>query len=265
MIKLCSLPYNTNYGYTMVYTVIDHIALFKKYTEYSRTHISAGILTSNRGVPTMLHIRSISILLVIPFILCADYKHVIFDFGGVILEHAPYHDDPTLDAATVQAVRSSHAWRSWMRGTISYAKLIETLSYNFCYQDIIQMVSHALSPDRNWIYETVAIIQSLKQAGYQVYLLSNISWEGYRIYIHNEPLFNLFDGILCSWEVAHLKPERRIYEILLERYHLSPHECIFIDDKPENTYIATCIGMQGMPYCPGILYQQIVYTLGAHL
>ena len=29
-----------------------------------------------------------------------------------------------------------------------------------------------------------------------------------------------------------MKPEKKIYEILLKRYNLNPEECVFIDDQP---------------------------------
>ena len=46
--------------------------------------------------------------------------------------------------------------------------------------------------------------------------------------------FKLMDGIVVSGEEHLLKPDIRIYQTLLDRYHLRAGECLFIDDSPAN-------------------------------
>ena len=43
------------------------------------------------------------------------------------------------------------------------------------------------------------------------------------------------DGRLVSYEIHQVKPGREIYETLLKRYDLDAGECLFLDDRKENT------------------------------
>ena len=43
-----------------------------------------------------------------------------------------------------------------------------------------------------------------------------------------------------------IKPNRRIYEILLERYDLDPTECLFFDDRADNVEAARNLGFEAI-------------------
>ena len=47
-------------------------------------------------------------------------------------------------------------------------------------------------------------------------------------------LLSEFDGLVFSAPIHMVKPERRIFEHLLEKYSLEPKECTFIDDNADN-------------------------------
>ncbi|MBI5008430.1 MAG: HAD-IA family hydrolase, partial [Bacteroidia bacterium] len=49
-----------------------------------------------------------------------------------------------------------------------------------------------------------------------------------------------------SAEVRHSKPDKRIYEIILEKYSLNPEESLFIDDLEINVKAAVMVGMKGL-------------------
>ena len=57
-----------------------------------------------------------------------------------------------------------------------------------------------------------------------------------------------FDGIIVSCDVYHIKPEREIYEYMLDQYHLRTQECFFIDDRLENVEATEKLGMQGIVF-----------------
>ena len=88
------------------------------------------------------------------------------------------------------------------------------------------------------------LVGELKQAGYGVYLLSNAS--------HRQPDYwprvpgaELFDGAVISSKAGYVKPEREIYEALLQKYDLKAEECFFVDDTPLNVVGAMRCGMDG--------------------
>lgn len=89
-------------------------------------------------------------------------------------------------------------------------------------------------------------IQSLKDKGYRVYLLSNFGRYPFETLRKKYDFVNLVDGKVISYEVKKMKPDEAIYRELFERYDLNPRECIFVDDRPENIETAQTLGMQGI-------------------
>ena len=85
------------------------------------------------------------------------------------------------------------------------------------------------------------LVEQLKQRGYCVYYLSNIPEDVLDLLMHRD-FEGLFDGGVASCEVKINKPDPRIYQALLDKYHLRADECIFIDDRAENLVAASALG-----------------------
>lgn len=82
-----------------------------------------------------------------------------------------------------------------------------------------------------------------KQKGYGLYVLSNASDKFYE-YFPNFAPFDFFKGIVVSADIHMIKPDIAIYKYLLEKYDLTPEECLFIDDRANNVEGAKQSGMQ---------------------
>ena len=54
--------------------------------------------------------------------------------------------------------------------------------------------------------------------------------------------------MVVSGEERVKKPDRRIFEILLERYELDPGETLFIDDREDNLRAAAALGIDGIHF-----------------
>lgn len=92
-------------------------------------------------------------------------------------------------------------------------------------------------------------IQELKERGYHVYLLSNYPEMTFRI--HQKEQFDftdLVDGMVISAFEKISKPDPKIYQLLLDRYHLRAEECVFLDDRPVNIDAAVAAGMHGIVF-----------------
>lgn len=87
----------------------------------------------------------------------------------------------------------------------------------------------------------------LKERGYKIYILSNASDAFYLYFPHFAPL-DYFDGIIISSDYSLLKPDIKIYELILDKYKLNPEECLFIDDSPENIQGAKKAGISGVVF-----------------
>lgn len=91
-------------------------------------------------------------------------------------------------------------------------------------------------------------VNDLKQRGYNVYLLSNFGKFQFETLLKKYDFVRLVDGKVISYEIEEVKPDKAIYEHLLEKYSLKPHECVFIDDREENIDTAVRLGINGIVF-----------------
>ncbi|MFT4663130.1 MAG: 2-haloacid dehalogenase [Polaribacter sp.] len=99
------------------------------------------------------------------------------------------------------------------------------------------------------IQETVAILKQLKTENkVHLYALTNWSNETFPYAIENFEFLQLFEGILVSGDEKLIKPDTRIYELMMQRYNISPTEAVFIDDSEKNIVGAKAIGLHGLHF-----------------
>jgi len=91
------------------------------------------------------------------------------------------------------------------------------------------------------IPENVALLRKLKEK-YKLYGLTNWSAETFPIVFKRYPFFKLFDGIVISGVEKMIKPDKKIFELILERYHLEAKNALFIDDNLKNIQAAREMG-----------------------
>lgn len=100
----------------------------------------------------------------------------------------------------------------------------------------------------------IAYFASLRPT-YQTAIISN-SFTGARRREQERYGFeHMTDFIIYSHEVGLLKPDRRIYELTLNRLGVRPDEMIFVDDHPPNIVGANECGIHG------ILYEETSQTI----
>ena len=91
--------------------------------------------------------------------------------------------------------------------------------------------------------DTVAILRELKGRGTPLYALSNWSAE---MFPHAETKFDwleLFDDIIVSGRIGMVKPDKEIFDYLLERFDLDAGDVFFIDDNGPNVIAARSYGI----------------------
>jgi 2-haloacid dehalogenase len=105
---------------------------------------------------------------------------------------------------------------------------------------------------------SVEILADLKRAGVPRYALSNWSAETFPPQRKRFPFLGWFDGIVISGEEGVIKPDPRIFRILLERYRIEPGEAVFIDDNPANAAAAEPLGIRGIHFrSPEVLRREL--------
>ena len=87
---------------------------------------------------------------------------------------------------------------------------------------------------------TVAVVRDLRAAGVRTGLLSN-SWG----FSYDRTLLDeLFDPIVISGEVGMRKPEKRIFDLAVDRLGLQPSDVVFVDDAEPNLVGARAAGLR---------------------
>jgi 2-haloacid dehalogenase len=89
---------------------------------------------------------------------------------------------------------------------------------------------------------TVTLLHKLK-ARYKIFGLTNWSAETISIAYKRFPFFKEFDGIVVSGEEKIVKPDKEIFHLLLNRYHLKAAHTIFVDDNINNIKAAEEVGL----------------------
>ena len=92
------------------------------------------------------------------------------------------------------------------------------------------------------IPETEAVMDDLSARGVPQFGLTNMSSETWPAVQAMSPVFRHFQDVVVSAEEKVIKPDRRIYEIVLERTGLAPGDLLFVDDNAANIAAAAALG-----------------------
>lgn len=172
-------------------------------------------------------------------------KNVIFDLGGVVFARDKDKCSPEFREfwSFLRQPFLPDFWVEYDRGTLSQEEVIGILARNsgrdldYCRRMMRTAID--LQEERR---PTVELISDLKAAGYKLYVLSNMSHE-FIEFLRRMPVYAQFDGEVVSCEELVVKPEHKIYELLLTRYGLEAAESIFIDDRRDNGEAAAEMGI----------------------
>ena len=178
-------------------------------------------------------------------------RNFVFDMGRVIIRFDPetfmdrlciYDED---DRKLIrEKVYGSDLWIQMDLGFLDEQRMCEIVKPLF--PERLQTYLPGLI--RGWCdpIETIEgmdeLVFDLKKRGYGIYLLSNASVMQ-KVYWPTILCAKYFDGTVVSADEHVMKPDEKIYTILLERYGLKASECIYIDDREENVSTAGRLGM----------------------
>jgi 2-haloacid dehalogenase len=91
---------------------------------------------------------------------------------------------------------------------------------------------------------TVAILRELKEDGkVRLFALTNMEASTYPTRRERYEFLRWFDGTVVSSSEGVIKPDERIFRVLLERYGLTAASTIMVDDNPRNIAAASALGM----------------------
>ncbi len=178
-------------------------------------------------------------------------KAVIFDWGGVLIENPTdrileyCREVLGIGAGCMLAayrklmpyfqegkISEEEFWKGVRRRTGAKGEMPASLW--------LEAFEHAYVEKR----DVFAVALDLHRRGFRTGILSNTE-KAARPVMDRES-YRIFDPVVLSWQAGSSKPQRRIFEVLLETLALPPDEVLLIDDVEANIAAAKEMGLQGL-------------------
>jgi 2-haloacid dehalogenase len=192
---------------------------------------------------------------------------VVFDLGGVLIDWDPRHLYRKLFAGDEAAMEHflatvcTHEWNRCQDAGRSFAEGARLLKAE--HPDKAELIdAYGTRFDEMMPGPTagsVEILAELRARGTLLYLLSNFSAETFPPAFERFDFLRWFHGMVISGEVGVIKPDPRIYEIMLTRFAIDPHRAVYIDDVAVNAETAAGMGIHGIHFTtPAALRDELV-------
>jgi putative hydrolase of the HAD superfamily len=182
---------------------------------------------------------------------------LIFDFGGVLISN----DDRGIvdDSKEIQKILNKEkeelykaweiAWPKFKNGKITedkfYSIFLKALNINDK-EELIDTLKRVYRKNI-CLLEPFYLLENLKSK-YKLYALTNIGKEALEYKIKRYNLEKFFGGIVASCLEGVAKPEKEIFDRLINRYSINPETSVFIDDLERNTEAAKKLGFFTIRY-----------------
>lgn len=182
-------------------------------------------------------------------------KNIIFDFGNVLVQWHPelvYGDYFGDEAKAWWFLRhvADMDWRQRIDAGESVDGCIREKQAQ--YPEYAEAVELYRSRWREMLTDEVPgmrqLLSELPAAGYQLFGLTNWSMETFPEARERFGILQMIDRYVVSGAEGLVKPDPRLFQVLLDRYQLKAEECLFIDDNPDNVAAAKGMGMQGIVF-----------------
>jgi 2-haloacid dehalogenase len=180
---------------------------------------------------------------------------IVFDLGGVLIDWNPRHlyrklfdDDAQMEWFLEEVCHQ--AWNLEQDRGRTFADAIEEAVLRHPDQRAMIEAYHARWEEMvaGEIAGSVAILEELAEAGYELHALTNWSAETFPIGRARFAFLERFGTILVSGDERLVKPDARIFQLLLERIAHPAQRCIYIDDSAPNVAAAAALGFDAIRF-----------------
>lgn len=179
-------------------------------------------------------------------------KNVIFDVGNVLAYFGwrecieSFGFPKEMQEELAEAVFLNPAWGERDRGVWTNEEIYQAFLAKAPERgkEIQLLLAHIQAWITEFPYAT-ELVKTLHEAGYHTYYLSNYGTE-FEIAKKTYGFFAHMDGGIVSYEEKVVKPDPKIFEILLERFGLKAGESVFLDDSAANIEAAEALGFKGI-------------------
>jgi 2-haloacid dehalogenase len=194
-------------------------------------------------------------------------RAVLWDLGGVLLDWDPRYLYGKLFGSDVAAMDDflahvcSPAWHAAQDLGAPTARACAELAEQHPAQAglINAWAERNEEMVRGAISGSVEVLAELRDAGVACYALSNMEKESWHRRRGLYEFLSWFDGCFISALEGVMKPDPRYFRRALARFGLEAGDCLFIDDRAENTEVARALGIPAVLFrSPGALREELV-------
>ncbi|WP_373820328.1 HAD family hydrolase [Glaesserella sp.] len=198
-----------------------------------------------------------------------NIETVVFDLGGVLVDWNPRHLYRKIftDEAEMEYFLTHICTQEWNehqdRGRPWAEGIALLCAQHPDYETPIRAYYERWQEMLNGaIEETVKVLEDLHQRGVRLLALTNWSGETFHFAEEKFPFLHLFEGILVSGNENLMKPDPRIFTLLIERYNLNPQRTVFVDDSLRNVEAAINMGIHGLHFTGAHQLEKDLAALG---
>lgn len=183
-------------------------------------------------------------------------KNIIFDFGNVLVGWTPeafytQYFNSNSEARYFMQHICSPSWRNRIDAGENQDLYIEELcreypQYNEAIRAYKNRWEEMFPGEIEGMREVVAMVKQNPE--YRAYGLTNWSMETFPQARKRFGILQMIDNYVVSGDVGLVKPDKRIFELLLQRFDLKASECVFIDDNADNVAAAKELGIEGIVF-----------------
>ena len=174
-------------------------------------------------------------------------KNIILDVGGILFDDSKWNIEKILNknCDNIYKIAYGQGFKKCLLGEMSVNEYINSLKNENDFNDIKYILKKKnLIKSYPLMKNNFKYIKSLKDRGYKLYLLTNITEDSFN-YINDLININsLFDCGIYSYQEHSIKPSYEIYNLLINKFNLKKEETIFFDDKEKNVKASIEVGIK---------------------
>lgn len=174
-------------------------------------------------------------------------KNIILDVGGILFDDSKNNIEKILgkNCDYIYKVAYGQGFKKCLLGEINIQEYINSLKNEKDFNDMKYILEKDNLKESNpLIKNNFEFIKKMKDEGYKLFLLTNITEDSYNYIDSIININNIFDGGIYSYQEHLIKPNHEIYDLIINRFNLNKEETLFFDDKEKNVIAANESGIK---------------------
>lgn len=188
-------------------------------------------------------------------------RNIAFDLGGVVLALSYEQAVKQFEEIGLRNARQ-HLDRFQQKGIFGQLEEGAITAEEFR-EELSKLIGHEVTAEECYYAwhgyvesvpkRNLETIRQLRREGYKVCLLSNTNpymmmWANRDFDGEGHPIGYYFDALYLSYECKVMKPDRKIFEMMLQGQQATAEETLFVDDSHANCDAAEAMGIRTL--CP---------------